>query len=75
LPNAVVLITLFLMTMLTWRLGAFTEWSAHHQLQGFEAEVLKESDEADWEDRHRAFRRQHPKLGHNRPHMSLGRRK
>lgn len=70
-----VILTILLMTVLAWRLGAFDEWKSGRQLDAFDRTVLLDMDEADWEDRQEHFRKRHPRIGHRRAHMSLGRRR
>jgi len=67
-------LVVIMMALLAWRIGVFAEWMAHRVLEAHEQDILLEIDEADWEDRHRAFRRSHPPIGHRKPYMSLGRR-
>lgn len=73
--STVVFLTVFLMAILAWRMGAFDELKNERQLESFDRNVWLEIDEADWEDRQHHFRREHPRMGHRRPHMSLGRKR
>jgi|GEM_PF-1663345 len=70
-----VFLPIFLMMLLAWRLGAFEEVRMHRELESFQRHVYLDMDEAEWEDRQVRFRNEHPRMGHRRPHMSLGRRR